>query len=306
PEVTAKIDDAKKRAAEIRAEIKSLNGEKAEVRVQVAIADAERKVKEITRELGELRTMEVTPEVTAKITEAQRNLRTARAELRELRNAKAEMTVTANTEPAEDAFDDLADAGDEAGEEAGGNIVSGILSALATIPIAGAVIGVGVAIAGGILLGIRQGLQVEAERDLFSARTGLDEETSARFGRAAGEAYASAWGESVADNLDVARRALAAGIIDQDATDREIENVIAKFQALNDLFEFDIAMSVQAVGNMMKTGLAKDADQAFDLIVASMQKLPSDDLLDTLNEYSNQFVVLGLTAEESFGLMVQG
>ena len=58
--------------------------------------------------------------------------------------------------------------------------------------------GVGAAIAGGLILGIKQGLAIEVERDLFSARTGLDEATSARFGRAAGEAYANAWGDSVA------------------------------------------------------------------------------------------------------------
>jgi hypothetical protein len=63
---------------------------------------------------------------------------------------------------------------------------------------------------------------------------------------------------------------------------------------------------VRGVGNLMKTGLVKDANQAFDLIVAASRKVQSDDLIDTLNEYSTQFKILGLTGEEAFGLIVQG
>lgn len=310
PEVDLKIADAKKKIADVRGEIKGLNAQRIEVKISTSITETQKRIKEITVELGALRTMEVTPVVTAEIKEAQKKLRDAKSELRELNGAKAEMKVTADTEPAKKEIDKLAgdvgDAGDKGGEEAGTNIVGGILDALRTIPIAGAVVGIGVAVAGGILLGIKQGLQVEAERDLFSAQTGLDEDTSARFGRAAGEAYANAWGESVAANLDTAKFALQAGIIDSDATDTEIENVIAKLQGLSDLFDYDIASSVRGVGNLMKTGLVKDADQAFDFIVAASQKVSSDDLLDTLTEYSNQFATLGIDGQQAFGLIVQG
>src|SRR5690606_32673522 len=122
---------------------------------------AQREIKEITLRLGDLRQMEVTPEVTADIRQAERQLREARAALRELNAAKATMKVDADIAPARKAMGDLADdvgdAGAEGGEEAGANIASGILDALRTIPIAGAVIGVGAAIAGGILVGIKQG-----------------------------------------------------------------------------------------------------------------------------------------------------
>jgi phage-related minor tail protein len=307
--VDFKIEQAKAAIKEVRGEIKDLNGERAEVRVEASIKDAQKRISDLTVELGALRTMDVSPVVTADIRESQKKLREARAELRELNGAKAEMKVTADTSPAKREIaglgDDVAAEGSEAGEEAGGNIATGILDALRTIPIAGAVIGVGVAIAGGILLGIKQGLQIEAERDLFSAQTGLDEDTSARFGRAAGEAYANAWGDSVAANLDTATMALRAGIIDSEATDAEIENVIAKLQGINDLFDYDIAESVRGVGNLMKSGLVKDADQAFDLIVKASQKVQSDDLIDTLNEYSTQFKTLGLDGPKAFGLIVQ-
>jgi hypothetical protein len=310
PEVTADITKAQAQIREVQGEIRELNGQKAEVRVDAAIDAAKKRIQELTLDLGTLRSMEVTPVVSADIKESSRKLREAKAELRDLNGAKAVMTVGADVDPAKKALsglaDDVADAGDEGGEEAGDNIVTGIIDALRTIPIAGAVIGVGVAIAGGILLGIQQGLAIEAERDIFSAQTGLDEDTSARFGRAAGEAYANAWGDSVAANLETARFALQAGIIDSDATDAEVENVIAKLQALSDLFQYDIAESVRGVGNLMRVGLVKDADQAFDLIVAASKKVSSDDLIDTITEYSNQFVLLGLSAEQAFGLIAQG
>ena len=207
--------DAGKKVDALTKDLKGLDAQKVKPKIDVAIDDAKKRIKDITTQLGELRTMDVTPEVTADIRKAERELADARKALRQLDAARATMKVDVDTAGAKSEInslsDDIADAGAEGGDEAGGNIVGGILDALRTIPIAGAIIGVGVVIAGGILLGIKQGLAIEAERDLFSAQTGLDEDTSARFGRAAGEAYANAWGESVAANLDTARRALQAG-----------------------------------------------------------------------------------------------
>lgn len=308
PEVTAKIEDAKARMKEIRGEIRDLQSQKAEVRIDAAIQEAQKRISEITTELGELRMMEASPEVDVKITEAQRNLRTARAGLKELQGAKAEMKVTADVSDAEDEIAGLGDEGEEAGDAAGEGVVSGILSALGTIPIAGAVIGAGVAIAGGLILGIKQGLQIEAERDLFSARTGLDEATSARFGRAAGEAYANAWGDSVADNLETARVAMEQGLIDADAIDADVERVIASLTGISEIMQADIPASARAAGQLIKTGLVDTAEDAFDVLIAGYQNGAdaSQDLLDTLIEYPTHFRDLGLSAEDAVGLLVQG
>ncbi|WP_051750070.1 hypothetical protein [Phycicoccus jejuensis] len=310
PEVDLKIEAAKANIAEVRREIKTLTQQRTEVRIDAGIKDAQKAIASITNELGLLRTLEVTPTVTADIKDAQKRLREARASLRELQGAKAAVTVTADTSKAEASVKDLegeiGDAGEAGGADAGEGLAKGIIDALGTIPIAGAVVGIGAAIGATFFAAVKDGLKVDASRDLFSARTGLDEATSARFGRAAGEAYSNAYGDSVEINLDTARRALAGGLIDSNATDAEIENVIAKLSGLQDLFEYDIPMSVQAVGNMLKTGLVKDANQAFDLITVASQKVPGDDLLDTLNEYSNQWVVAGLNGEQALGLILQG
>ena len=308
PEVDVKIADAQARIKEVRAEIKELTGTKVEVKVEAAIKDAQKRIADLTTDLGTLRTMEVTPEVTLDIKNTQKLLRETKAELRDLNGAKAQIKVTADTSGAKTSLAEVGQAGEDAGDDAGEGIVSGILDALGTIPIAGAVVGVGAAIAGGIILGIKQGLQIEAERDLFSARTGLDEATSARFGRAAGEAYANAWGTSIADNLDTARTALQAGLIDADAQDAEIERVIASLSGLTDIMGTDIPETARAAGVMIRTGLAKNAEEAFDTLIAGYQNgaNASDDLIDTFTEYDALFAKLGLSGDEAMGLIVQG
>ena len=176
------VEGTGKKVGGLAKDLKDLDKLKVKPVIDLAIDKAEKEIRDLKAEIDRLDTMEATPEVLLDYSKAQVQLAAAESALKELNGRKAEMTVTADTSQAEDALDDLGDAGDDAGE----GIVSGILDALKSIPIAGAVVGVGAAIAGGLILGIQQGFDIEAERDFFSAQTGLDEKTSARFGRAAG------------------------------------------------------------------------------------------------------------------------
>jgi hypothetical protein len=304
--------DADKAGAKVDATAKSLkdlSSVTAKPKIDLAIEDAQRRLTAVTKELGELRQMKSSPEVDLQVREAQSRLRSIKSELKDLQNAKAQIPVKADTSQAEKQIASLgSEAGKEAGDEAGANMVSGIVEALGSIPIAGAVIGAGAAIAGGIILGIKQGLAIEAERDLFSAKTGFDEATSARFGRAAGEAYANAWGTSIADNLDTARVALEQGLISRDSIERDVEAVIASLSGISQIMEADIPTAARAAGQLIKTGLAGNAQQAFDVIVAGYQNGAdaSQDLLDTLVEYPTHFRDLGLSAQDAVGLLTQG
>ena len=304
--------DADKAGAKVDATAKSLkdlSSVTAKPKIDLAIEDAQRRLTAVTKELGELRQMKSSPEVDLQVREAQSRLRSIKSELKDLQNAKAQIPVKADTSQAEKQIASLgSEAGKEAGDEAGANMVSGIVEALGSIPIAGAVIGAGAAIAGGIILGIKQGLAIEAERDLFSAKTGFDEATSARFGRAAGEAYANAWGTSIADNLDTARVALEQGLINKDSIERDVEAVIASLSGISQIMEADIPTAARAAGQLIKTGLAGNAQQAFDVIVAGYQNGAdaSQDLLDTLVEYPTHFRDLGLSAQDAVGLLTQG
>jgi hypothetical protein len=73
-------------------------------------------------------------------------------------------------------------------------------------------------------------------------------------------------------------------------------------------FDQDLGGTTQAVGQLMKTGLAKDADEALDVLTRGFQQGAdrSQDLLDTMTEYSVQFAKFGLDATSATGLLVQG
>lgn len=302
------VDKAGKKVDGLTKDLKTLDGQKAKPKIDVAIEQAEKDAQRLKDRLEVLKMLEVSPEVTADITAAQKRLDSVESRLSALRGAKAEMVVTADVGPAERELDGLGDEGEKAGEDAGEGLSKGILAALTAIPIAGAIVGIGAAIGTALMAGIKDGLQVEATQDLFSARTGLDEATSRRFGRAAGEAYANAWGDSVEANLDTARTALEQGLINADATEAEIERVIASLSGITDIMEADIPEAARAAGQMIKAGLADSAEDAFDILVAGYQNGAdaSQDFLDTLTEYSTHFRDMGLSGEEATGLLIQG
>ena len=299
------VDKAGRKVDDLTRDLRTLDKQDAKPAIDVAIEAAEKDVKRLSDKLEVLNLLEATPEVTADITAAQKRLDAAETRLRALRGAKAEMVVTADTSPAEREIDSLGGEGERAGEDAGEGLSKGIIAALATIPIAGAIVGIGAAIGTALFKGIQDGLAIEAREDRFAAQVGMDPATARKFGRAAGEAYGNAWGESVEENLDVLRMSLQAGIIDESVTEAEAQKLVEQFSGVVDLFEFDLPMAVRGVGNLLKSGLAADADEAFDLIVSAAQKVPAEDLMDTVNEYSNQWALAGLTGEQAMGLIVQ-
>lgn len=309
-DLASDVDKTGKKVDGLTKDLKAVADIKAKPKIDLAIEDAQRRLTAVTKELGDLRQLKATPEVELQIKDAQKRLRDVRTELKDLQNAKATIPVKADTGQAEKEIADLgkSGAGKSAGAAVGDDMVSGIVDALGSIPIAGAVIGVGAAIAGGILLGIKQGMQIEADRDLFGARTGLDEATAAKFGRAAGEAYANVFGDSVAANLETARTALEQGLIDPAMAEKDITRVIESLSGISQIMQTDIPETARAAGQMIKTGLADSAERAFDILVAGYQHGAgaSQDLMDTLTEYPVLFQRLGLSGEDAMGLLIQG
>jgi phage-related minor tail protein len=139
----------------------------------------------------------------------------------------------------------------------------------------------------------------------MAARLDLSSKDSQRYGKISGDVYAAGFGTSMGDVADaMAVMHQQIGAQNDEMTARSTENILN----LSQVFDQDLTKSAAAAGAMMKNGLAKDTDEAFDIIVAGMQKgiNKSDDLLDTINEYSPQFAKLGLSAQMSMGLLSQG
>jgi hypothetical protein len=70
----------------------------------------------------------------------------------------------------------------------------------------------------------------------------------------------------------------------------------------------EVGPTANAVGQMLKTGMAKNAQEAFDVLTRGAQvgANKAEDLLDTFNEYSTQFRKVGLDGKTAMGLIQQG
>ena len=310
--VKQKIDGDAKGALDsmdrVEAEAKKLVSAKTVATVEANIAKAETSLATVRDRLDYLRSIEASMEVTADIKKAESALKQIERRRDGLVSARESMVIDADTKPAKAALDDIADeagdAGAKGGDDAGEGLAGGIIAAIATIPIAGAVVGIGAAIGKSLL----DGLQVEVRSDRLMATTGLDAATVGKLARAAGEAYASNWGESIEANMDAARVAVQQGLLDPKGTARASEQVISSLSGVADMLGGDIPRVSQAAATIMRTGLAKDAAGAFDIIVRGMQlgNDKAEDWLDTLIEYPSVLTKLGLTGEEMTGLIAQG
>ncbi|WP_091232645.1 phage tail tape measure protein [Microbacterium sp. 3J1] len=198
-------------------------------------------------------------------------------------------------------------AGQKVGDVVGGDIEDTLIDALSAIPIAGGIILGGYAIGKAITGAIEDGLAVEKNTDRLQGLTGISEADALRLGRASGEAYANNFGDSIESNMDATRLSLQFGILDPSATTRDAQLVVQGLAGISDVLEEDVRPTAQAVAQLLSTGLARSAQEAYDLIAAGARNglNRNEDLLDTLTEYPSLFQRLGLSGEEALGLVSQ-
>lgn len=278
------------------------------VKVDAEVSKAESDADKLRQKLDYLNAIKTDVEVTADIARAEAQLSRVDRSLAALRSARAEMTVDADISPAEDAFEEATESASESGGDAGKNFGVSIVAALATIPIVGAVIGVGKAAADALLDAFNDGLQQEKGFDRLQGLTGISEKDALRFGRASSEAYANGFGESIAQNMDTTRLGLQFDLIDPEATNRDAQKVVSGLAGIADVLGEDVQPVATAVATLLRTGLVKSADEAFDLIATGAREgvNVSEDLLDTFIEYPALFQRLGLSGDEALGLINQG
>lgn len=144
--------------------------------------------------------------------------------------------------------------------------------------------------------------------DKLAAQLGAPAEMASDLGRVAGNLYANAYGDSLQQVNEAIRGVMQSGLVMEDASNDQIQGITAKVLDLATAFDQDLGGTTQAVGQLMKTGLARDADEALDVLTRGFQQGAdrSQDLLDTMTEYSVQFAKFGLDAGTATGLLVQG
>ncbi|MEU8821799.1 phage tail tape measure protein [Actinoplanes sp. NPDC048796] len=151
-------------------------------------------------------------------------------------------------------------------------------------------------------------MSVDAAKAKLTAQLGGDAAYAADMGKIAGNVYARGFGESAEAVAETLRGVLTSGLVSDDATDAEIEALTVKAQALADTFGQDVVGTARAAGQMIRNGLAKDSNEAFDILTRGFQQTGdhAGDLLDTFSEYSTQFRKLGIDGVTATGLLSQG
>jgi hypothetical protein len=172
----------------------------------------------------------------------------------------------------------------------------------------GLALAAGGAIAVGIGAGIAEALEREAGTDVLTAQLGATPAEAKRLGEAAGAVYSAGYGESVADANEALKGLWQQGLVPAGATADEMANISKKAMDVATVLGDEVGPTSAAVGQMLKTGMAKNADEAFDILVRGAQEgaNKSEDLLDTFNEYGVQFKSVGLDGKTAMGLLSQG
>ncbi|MET3449801.1 phage tail tape measure protein [Curtobacterium sp. 1544] len=162
----------------------------------------------------------------------------------------------------------------------------------------------GVALAAGVV-GAVENAQVGNK---LAGQLALDPQESARLGKINGDLFADAYGDSLEQVAEASRQVI--GNIDgmRDANDATMRDITAKVLDVSTTFDQDLGGVTTAVGQLMRTGMAPDAQAALDIITSGLQgnARASEDLIDTFTEYPALFQRLGLDGQTAVGLIDQG
>jgi hypothetical protein len=201
---------------------------------------------------------------------------------------------------------DIDDEAGKSGGKAGGSLTKGLSDGLGSLKALPA-LAAGSAIGAAVISGFMQAMDVEGANHLLAAQLGLTEKQSAKSGKIAGDLYKQAFGDSVADIDDVLQSVFQNGLAKIGDSEDAIEAVTVQVMNFSKISKEEALPVTRAVAQMLKTGLAKNATEAFDILTRGQQLgiNKSEDLLDTLNEYGTQFRKLGLDGTSALGLINQ-
>lgn len=165
------------------------------------------------------------------------------------------------------------------------------------------------AAAGAALVGGFYGAVENAQiNDRLAGQLALTPDESERLGRINGDLFAEAYGDSLEQVAEASRNVI--GNIEgmRDASDDVLSDITGQVLNTASTFDQDLGGITTAIGQMMRTGLAPDAQTALDIITAGLQgnARAGEDLLDTFTEYPALLERLGLKGDVAMGLINQG
>lgn len=231
------------------------------------------------------------------------------------------VVIVGNADNAENAFRDLGnearslqDEIDEsfqnsgqAADEVGGS-VEGVGGKFGKLK--GAVAGMGAALLAALPLAavaaLGKGLDEIGNRAQTAASMGLTGKDAATAGKLAGDLYVNGFGESTAETGQIVKR--VHDDLNMSVNSVDFKPIANKVATVSKVMGQDVGGTTRAVANLMRNGLAKNANEALDIVASGFTHGvdKSEDFLDTLNEYGTQFRKLGLNGATATGILSQG
>jgi phage-related minor tail protein len=163
-------------------------------------------------------------------------------------------------------------------------------------------------IAAGLAAGIGEAMDQQAQTSKLAAQLGADPAQAKQLGAAAGKIYSQGYGDSVESANEALKNLWQQGLVPAGATADQMTHISEQAMSVADVLGDEVGPTANAVGVMLKTGMAKNATEAFDILTRGVQvgANKAGDLLDTFNEYSTQFQKVGVDGKTAMGLIQQG
>lgn len=166
----------------------------------------------------------------------------------------------------------------------------------------------GAAIGAGLALAIAAAFEADTVTRKIQASLGATEQEAGRLGKAAGSLFAKNYGDSMEEVGDAVVSVVRNMDGLRDVSSDVLESITGQVISLASVFEQDFNAVTRSAGQLLKNGLARNAQEALDIITKGLQSPvnAADDLLDTFDEYSTIFRTLGLDGKDALGLLSQG
>ncbi|MFJ1858736.1 phage tail tape measure protein [Streptomyces anulatus] len=167
--------------------------------------------------------------------------------------------------------------------------------------------GAGIAAGAALMVGITDYLEQSQILGTLEGQIGGTPAVAQKYGKAAGRLFASAMVEDFQTAADTMAAISQNGLIPTGATEKQLDALGVRIATTGKILGEEVAHVSTTVGKMVKTGMARDAEEAMDILVKAQQKglNASEDLLDTFDEYSTQFRKVGIDGPMAMGLVSQ-
>lgn len=250
------------------------------------LSAAEKKVEKYTKE-----TAQKTEHLEKKTAQVQKEVKDDVTDYHKQQNKEQE-----NSD--EDSYKKREDAAKSHGENLK-NIAGGTAKAIGA-----GMLAVGTAVVGTGVLAVNSANNLDQAMNQFVASTGKGSDETERYETVLKSIYKNNYGESFED-IGQAMAEVTKQLGDMD--DASLQEITESAFALRDTFEYDISESTRAAKAMM-INFGISGEKAMALIAAGAQNGLdySDELIDSINEYSVQFAKVGLNADDMFKIIQKG